>query len=185
MTPEKVFKDETAPAYALLASVLQVYGMDALEVEPELIKEQIDKDYSLKFTQLQSDKLQAAITVMTTNQFEEDWRVFEVVCNVLCNQAVDTESVNPAEADEIATALAEVALIRNSISDDTEGLHYSDEVRAYAGRMFYDYGLSKPPQLFPSAIMPPEVVDCKDDEKNEALNELFSSRATKILEYLE
>lgn len=185
MTPSKVFKEENAPAFALLASVLQVFGMDALEIEPELIKEEIEKQYEVKITQLQSDKLQAAITVMTTHQFEEDWRVFEVICNTFCNQAVDTESINPAEADEIAVALAEVALIRNNISDGDEGLHFSDEVRAYAGKMFYEYGFSKAPELFPSAIMPPETVSCDDSEKNEALNELFSSRASTIIEYLE
>lgn len=186
MIPIKVFKDEKAPAFALLSATLQAFGTEIIETEPELLKEEIEKKYDLTLSQLQSDKIQAAMVVMATNQFEEDWRVFETVCNVFCNQAVDPDVVNPAEAEEIATALAEVALIRNCItSEDEVGLRFSDEVRAYAGKMFYEYGFSKPPSIFPSAIMPANVVECDDTPKNDSLLELFSTKAELIVAYLE
>lgn len=190
MVPKKVFKDDKAPLYALLAAVLQVFGTDVIDVEPELIKEEIEKQYDLKISQLQSDKIQAAIILLATHQFEEDWRVFESVCNLCCNQAIDSESVNPAEAEEIVVAMAELALIRSNVQDEedeteSQPLHFSEEVRAYAGRMFYEYGFSQPPKLFASAIMPPHTVDTDDEEKNNALLELFNAHANYVFEYLE
>jgi len=179
-----IFKEEKAPSFALLVTTLNKYGNAALTWEPELLKHQIESDYDIKVSDLQADKLQAAITVMTTNQFETDWRVFEVVSNLFNNSATDHMEIDPLEAEEIAVALAEVALIKQGASDDDEKIDYSDEVRAYAGKVFYEYGMHKAPKIFLNAIMP-ESAPANDDDKNEALKELFNARVEFILDYLE
>jgi len=178
------FKEEKAPAFALLIATLSKYGNAALTWEPELLKQQIENDYNIQMSDMQSDKLQAAIAVMTTNQFETDWRVFEVVCNLFNNSASDHSEIDPVEPEEIAVALAEVALIRQGTDEDDERLDYSDEVRAYAGRIFHEYGMHKAPKIFPTAIMP-ESAPADDTVKNEALKELFDARVEYILDYLE
>lgn len=184
MFTRKVYQDETAPAFALLVVTLRKYGMEALDYEPELLRAEIDKDYDIRLSNLQSDKIQAAFTIMHTDHFEHDWRVFETVSHLLNNSPVSHDDLNPLEAEEIATALAEFTLIKEGTLEDKEVIQYGDEVRAYAGQVFWDYGLHKAPKLFPTAIMP-KSVKCDDTAKNEALKEIFDAKVNTILEYLE
>lgn len=184
MFSRDVYLDQKAPAYALLVVTIRKYGFEFLDVEPALLRHEIEKDYDIKLTELQSNKLQAAITILTTNMFETDWRVFECCVNVLNNEATDCDSVNPAEAEEIAVALAEFALIKNDSSEKDDPVEYDDEIRAYAGRMFFDYGFHSAPDLFPSAIMPASAPS-DDKEKNAALEELFKAQVDYVLNYVD
>ena len=184
MFTRDVYKDQKAPAYALLAVTLRKYGLGILDEEPEFVRAEINRDFDIKLSDLQSDKLQAAMTVMSTDHFEEDWRVFETVCHLFSNELVDHDILHPAEAEDIAVALAEATLIKADILDEGEGIHYSDEVRAYAGRIFHEYGFHKAPKLFKSAIMP-KSVEADDKEKNAALKELFDAHANYVIDYME
>src|SRR4051812_46404994 len=113
MFSRDVYKDQKAPAYALLFSVLKRFGSEALEWEPELLRQEIEKQYDLKMTDLQSDKLQAAIVTLTTDHFEHDWRVFEVSCHLFNNSPIHHEDIEPLEAEEIAIGLVEASLIKS------------------------------------------------------------------------
>lgn len=184
MFSRDVYKDEKAPAYALLIVTLKKFGMDSLEWEPELLRAEIDREYDIQMSDLQSDKLQAAINVLTTDHFEHDWRVFEVCSHLFNNQSIDHDDFCPLEAEEIAVSLAEVTLIKEGSLDEGEKIEYGQEVRAYAGHLFHDYGFHKAPKIFKSAIMP-KSNECDDKEKNDALKEIFNAHASYILDYLE
>lgn len=179
-----VYKDDKAPAYALLGVTLKKYGLHILEEEPELVRMLIERDSDIKLSELQADKLQAAICVMLTDQVETNWRVFEPCVHLFNNQYVEHDVVTPVEAEDIAVALAEITLIKHDILDKHELIHYSEEVRAYAGHIFYEYGMSAAPDIFPTAIMP-KCNDCDNTEKNEALTELFNAHVEYVLDYLE
>src|ERR1019366_1750451 len=101
--------------------------------------------------------------ILTTEHFESDWRVFETTCHFLNNQAMDHEALEPIEAEEIAVGVAEVSLIKKDSLDEGEQLIFGEEVRAYAGLAFHEYGMHKAPTIFPTAIMPKSN---KADDKN-------------------
>lgn len=185
MFTRDVYIDDKAPAYVLLAVTLRKYGLDILDEDSELLRHEIDKDYSISISDLNNDKLQAAIAVLSTNHFETDWRVFEFLCHLFNNEPVEHDIFFPLEAEEIAVSLAEVYLIKNDVLDEKERIIYDDDVRAYAGKLFYDYGFSKPPRLFPTAIIPSNAVKSDDKEKNMALDELFDAHLNYTLDYYE
>lgn len=184
MFTRDVYKDEKAPAYALLIVTLKKYGLDSLEWEPELLRQEINRDYNIRLSDLQSDKLQAAMVTLTTDHFEHDWRVFEVNGHLFNSTPIHHEDVEPLEAEELAVALAEATLIKTDTLDEGETISYGEEVRAYAGRIFYEYGMHKAPRIFPKAIMP-KSNECDDKDKNTALRELFNAHAEYVLDYLE
>mgnify|MGYP000196158323 CR=1 FL=1 len=184
MFSRDVFKDEKAPAYALLITTIKKYGLDSLEWEPEILRAEIDRDYDIHISDLQNDKIQAAMNVLTSDHFEHDWRVFEVSSHLFNNQPMDHEDVCPLEAEEIAVALAEFRLIRTDTLDEGEKLVFGEEIRAYAGHIFYEYGMHKAPKIMPTAIMP-KSNKADDKDKNEALKEIFDVHASYILDYLE
>lgn len=187
-----VLKDEQAPAFALLLVVLAKYiseepGKGAVMTwEPEILREEIRLDFGLSISELQSDKLQAAITLLTTNMYEQDWRCFEFINHIFCNNLVDAEDHHPLEAEELVEGLAHASAI---LDDDEERLKvWHDDVRAYAGQVFWNYGLSAPPAVFPTAIMPTSSPSSNEEiakEKNEVLNDLFQAHLKKIKAYTE
>lgn len=176
----EVLKDEKAPAIALLHVVIKKYGVEAFEWQPEFLRDEIKHDYGTELTDLQSDKLQAAITILTTDLFESQWEVFKTICHLLNSTPDNFEDTTPLEAEELASALAQYRLIVG-----TEGTPpFSDEVNAFAGVVFYNYGLSEPPSIFPSALMPGHAVKADPTEKSQALSEIYDARTKDIIAYV-
>lgn len=177
--PLMFLRDPNVPAFVLLVIVLHHFGTQCFDWEPEVLRWFIKDDYGVELTDLQSDKLQAAMLVLTTDQFESQWQVFETVCHLFCGVPDELETCNPVEAEEIAMAMAEVDIIKHTAEDSMD---FDDEVKVYAGKIFHDYGLKEAPKLLPTAIMP-ACVECDDKEKQDALSELYDERK-KTLESL-
>ena len=183
MFTRDVYLDDKAPAYALLVVTLKAFGMESLEWEPELLRQEIDREYDITLTDLQHDKLHAMVICMLTDHFEHDWRVFETCVSLFNGESVDHEDLNPLEAEEIAVGLAEFKLLKKDV--DIVPATYGDEVRAYAGLIFYEYGMHSAPKIFPTAILPKSAQPGDDGEKNEALKEIFDTHVEYVLDYLE
>lgn len=179
-TPLALLRDQDAPGTVLLAVALGKYGTECFDWEPEILRLELEDDFGLKLTDLQSDKLQAVITLYTTDQIESNWHAFNTACHVMNNEYVDHAVFDyPLEAEYIVGALPEIEFLRNE-----DGIAFSPEVNAYAGLVFYEYGCSKAPTLFPTAIMP-ACVDSDMVEKDAALDELYRAKKASFAKYLD
>lgn len=181
--PLTYLKQPQTPAIVLLTLALSRYGTECLEWEPELLRDELSTDYGIPITGLQSDKLQAAITALTTDMIEQTWKVFETTFGLFCGLHEDFSSVSPLEAEYLALGLAEFELLKLG---DEDGINYSDEVAAYAGHIFHEYGLVNAPDIAPWALMPVghgEKVD--DSEKREVLRELYLARREYLIGLME
>jgi hypothetical protein len=176
MLPLQVWKDNEAPAIALLTCYIKRYGTEALQWEPETARKQIEEDYA-KISDLQSDKLQAAIVVLTTPFFETDWNVFQNCCHAFSNIPDSFEDFEPLDPEEIIVGIAEATVIRE------EPIKYHDEINAYVGTLFHNHGFSKAPKLFPTALVP-KGPESDDTERNEELDELFDFHIDRVGTYL-
>jgi hypothetical protein len=174
---KQTLEDEKAPAIVLLSLVIKKYGQECFAWEPTVLKAELQEDFDCVMDDLQSDKIQAAITILTTELYEENVAVFETLNYLLNHKPDNLDELNPLEAEELICGLTEAYLIRG------EEFDFSPEIRVYAGQIFYDYGFHKPPELFPKAIM--KEKDGNDDEKNEALKELFDEKIRVTKEYLD
>lgn len=174
-SPKDILKDDKAPVTALLWLITDLYGADCYEWEPISLRMQL-KDDHCEISDLQSDKIQAGITILTTNNYENNIKVFETINYLLNNQPDELDTFNPLEPEELICGLTEAYLIK------AEPMEFSPEVRVYAGQIFYEYGLHKPPTLFPKAIM--KETDGDDKEKNDALQEIFNEKVNVVQEYL-
>jgi hypothetical protein len=176
-SPKTILEDQKAPAVVLLALVTKTYGSEAYEWDPMTLKVELQEDFKCQITDLQSDKIQAAITILTTEQYEENIVVFETLNHLLNHQETDMDEMDPLEAEELIIGLTEAYLIK------AEEMQFSPEVRVYAGVVFYNYGMHKVPDLFPQALMQEKEGDDKD--KNEALQELFDEKLKVTKQYLD
>jgi hypothetical protein len=179
-TDIQILKDEMAPISALLHVVVKNYGTECFMWESLLLRNELESDFNLDITDLQSDKLQAGITILTTDMYESDIRTFEVCSNLLNHSLHNFEDFEPLEAEELIAALTEVMLLK------MENLEFSAAVNVYAGEIFYNYGFCKPPKLFPTAIIrESKSTVCDDAEKNEALQEIFDEKIKAVKSYLD
>ena len=181
-----ILKDKSTPASILLAVVLKEYGTSCLEWESEVLRLEILEDFGIELSPIQSDKLQAAIVILSTDFFENDWHVFNSCIHALNGEPFEHDTFSPIDAEQIAAAMPEVQLIRNDLLG--EGLEFSDEVNIYAGFIFSEYGLFFAPNEFSSAIIPSLTSDHYSDsqgEKKESLNQIYTAKKTKIQEYLD
>ena len=177
--PLTYLKQEQIPGIVLLTIALSRYGVDCLAWEGELLRNELETDFGVELSDLQSDKLQAAIIALTSDFTEQDWKVFETSFHLFCGVHEDFDTVTPLEAEYLVMGLAEFELIKLG---DEDGIHYSDEVAAYAGRVFHEYGLVTPPDVAPWALMPVGHGDPVDEsEKREALRELYFARREYLL----
>jgi hypothetical protein len=176
-TPKEILEDNKAPAAVLLLVATSEYGPDCYEWDPLVLKAQLQEDFDCVMSDLQSDKLQAAIVVLVSDNYERNIQTFETV-NYLFNHYHDSmDEFNPLEPEELILGLTEAYLIRG------EEIKFSPEVRVYAGLIFKDYGMHRPPELFPQAIM--EEKDGDDTAKNEALQQIFDTKIKVIEKYIE
>jgi hypothetical protein len=175
-TPKQILEDQHAPPVALLALIIKNYGNECFEWDSMVLKAELNEDFDCDLTDLQSDKIQAAITVLTTDVYETHINSFETI-NYLFNHLQDNfDEINPLEPEQLIAGLTEAYLIRG------EKFDFSPEVRVYAGQIFRDYGMHKPPTLFPTAIM--EQKEGDDTEKNEALQEIFDEKLKHSEQYV-
>lgn len=172
--PPDYFKDAQTPASVLLYFVLYYYGTEAFDWEPELLRKELQEDYNIELTDLQSDKIQAAMVILQTNLFSQDWVVLEKITHLFNNHHDDFETVNPVEVEELVSAVAEI-----DVMGVDEDFWWSDEVRAYIGLALYNYGCVVPPSCLADAIMP-TYDGTANLEKTEALNEIYSVRKAQI-----
>jgi hypothetical protein len=165
---------------ALLSVVIKKYGVECFEWESVILRNEIETDFDFELTDLQSDKIQAGITVLTTDMYESDIRTFEVCTRLFNSAAQDFEDFEPLEAEELISGMTEVMLLK------MENLDFTPDVNAYAGEVFFNYGFCKAPKLFPTAIIPDgKPVTCDDSEKNEALQEIFDERIKTVKDFLD
>jgi hypothetical protein len=174
---KEILQDEKAPIIALLAIIKKEYGEECYGWESLVLRAELQEDFDCEISDLQSDKIQAGIVILTTDLYETNIQIFETMNYLLNHQPDDIEELNPLEAEELICGLTEAYLIRG------EKLDFSPEVRTYAGLIFYNYGMHKPPTLFPDALMQEREGD--DSEKNEALQELFEEKIRITKEYLD
>lgn len=173
----EILADEKAPVIALIALITKEYGAECYEWEPAVLRIELQEDFNCIITDLQSDKIQAGITILTTELYENNVPVFETLNYLLNHQPDNLDELNPLEPEELICGLTEAYLIKG------EKLEFSPEVRVYAGVIFNSYGMHRPPKLFPDAIMSEREGD--DSEKNEALEELFNEKIRITKEYLD
>jgi len=177
----EVLKDEKAPAIALVDVVLRKYGTEAMSWQPEFLREELESDFGVTLSDLQSDKIQAGFTILQTDLFQSQWEVFKTVCHLLNNTPDSFEDPTPLEAEELAAAMAHYRLF---VGDAEDTPPFSDEVKAYAGVVLYHYGMSESAAIFKDALMPTSV-KADPSEKNAALSAIYDARTKALTAYVQ
>jgi hypothetical protein len=156
------FQSDETFATSLLVLVLDEFGTDVLNWEGTTLSMEIRDTYGVEMSQTVADKLQAAIGLMVTDQFERDALSFGHVCESLAGKPVDFLFVPQPEPDEIAWAITEWSLLSGSQVDQL-----GPDVKRFVGAVLADAGIYLPPPLLQFADYPPENGDREETLRDE------------------
>ncbi len=108
--------DETF-AFTLMTILLSTYGQDAFDENPVALFKNLEEDFNIKLPEESENRINAALTAMTTDLFFTQWASFKAITLALNEGDIgdiveDGEGENEElSAPEILWALTEVGLL--------------------------------------------------------------------------
>jgi hypothetical protein len=160
----KKLEDPDTAATVLLIILIDRWGTEFFDWEPQTVDLQTEADFGAVMPQTNKDKVWALITYLTTDRFTHNLDLFVHTCNALSDSGADFQNYDPADVQEIAWCLAEASLLEPM----TEPL--SPEITAYIGARLDEEGFSQPPRIL--AQYAPEPVPESDVDETLAMDEI-------------
>lgn len=125
MTVRSLLLEERYPATVLYTLCLKTFGSEFHEWEPETIWMELQDEFKVDPVDSNKDKIISAVTLVTSNSFYEDFRVFEAVCKGLNGESGDLEWLTPLTPEEVTWAVVESRILDSTPED------FSLEVATY------------------------------------------------------
>lgn len=148
----QVFEDKGSFASAMLIACTDLFGsIEWFNWEPESLVAELRDRCSVRLPKRNSDKIQALVMALTTDQFYRSVEAFMGVCNALDGDGTDFTTFDPADVEEMAWAVMEV-----SLNDQVEGNladNFSDEIKTYIGVEAEREGFAELPKPLKFGIM--------------------------------
>lgn len=134
----------------LISILLDNYDTDWLSWEIDTIEMELQDDFYVDIPSINSDKIQALMTAMTSDMPYRDWIALNMTCEALNDNIVDAEVLEPVTPEELAWGLTQLAMLEDN---DTRP-EFDEEVRRYMGAVLAEHGIINPPDILKLAIMP-------------------------------
>ena len=141
-----LYTDQEAFATSLITAFISKYSTDALEWEPKTIQLQIEEDEKISIPRVNMDKLQAAIVLLTTNQFYQYYEAFENIGKAFIDNEVDFENDTPLTSEEIAWTIIEARII--DPPEEEPSKIFSAEVKNYIRTILEEEGWFSLSEIF-------------------------------------
>ncbi len=138
-------------ATPLVTLVIDRWGAEALNWDPQTLESEFADELGVVLTPSDNDKLQAGLSVLTTDQFYRDPLAFGHVCLALDGQGVTPELPPAADPDAMAWGVTEALLL-----DGPGHPPFSPEVARYVGCLLKEQGMYHPPSVLKFADYPEE-----------------------------
>ncbi len=132
-------------ATTLVICMIDTYGTEFLSWSPQTIRMESEDDFGVEWPQANFDRLMAGMALLTTDSFYNSLPDFIDICNILSGAPATPGVFDPADAAECAWGIAEAILL--CPPEEEEGDIFSDEIRAYIGKITEMEGMILPPDI--------------------------------------
>lgn len=148
--------DANTSSIALLLILVDTFGYEALEWDPETIRLELQREFYAVIHPPILNKLMAAITIVTTNYFQKSLLKFNEICNVLSGDEISYGEFEPADPVEILIGLTEATILWPVGQDEEE--QFSDEIKSFIAEILNESGGYTPVGVLAS-VLDPSVFD--------------------------
>ena len=139
-------------ATVALAILLDEFGTEMLEWEPDTLTLELVSTYNLQPEQLLRDKIWAAATVLTTEQPFYTIEAFNAVSNPFNNEEANFDLMDIPDAAEAAWCVSEMQVL---LGTDYRGDLFQPELKSYFRLLLDDEGIFTTPKLLSPAYPAP------------------------------
>ena len=144
--------DEDMTATALLAIAMDLYGTECFEWLPSTLIGELEQDLRVDLPQVNVNRLNAAIALLTTDSFYRDPLAFMHTCRMLWGDQGYPSADDQTPPDPVATAWG---VFEASMLDPDHAQKYTEDVKTTVGMILQQNGIQKPPKtLHDVTIMP-------------------------------
>lgn len=138
---KKLFLNDDANAILLNIGLLRMFGPECYAWEPETIRSEVERELNINLSTFITDKIQAIATLLITDQFYDNWEIFEAIGKAFNHSRVYFDTMTPLNMEEATWTLLEGPLI------DATPKKLSIDVKSYLDTIFRSGGLIEPPDI--------------------------------------
>lgn len=140
---EELWRDRAAIGTALLTLVLDSYGQEIFDMDPEAFRKELEEGFGVDdIPAINTDKVWSLWSALTTDLVHTDPATFINAANVLNGTPLSYDVFDVADVYECAWTLVELSLL-----DSETPNRLSPEVRRYIGEICKEQGLYRPPVI--------------------------------------
>lgn len=136
-----LFKDEQAHPLVLLRKYLSMFGVEALEWEPEVVKLAVQDETGTSIARVNLMKLLAAITVANHDRFWSDWQTFHFICQALNNLIPSAGSMHDHSIGQMMVAVDIANEIRKDLGPASRVPEFGERVARYIAAQAQESGI--------------------------------------------
>jgi hypothetical protein len=180
-TINKYLENELTKATVLISILIDNYGNEVLDWEIQTILLELKDDFNVTLPDINRDKIEALRISMRTDQFFNDWLMFNNTCQALAGEKVVSDTFDPATPEQLAWGIVEIGLLYGKENIPM----FSEDIRKFIGVILTDNGIIKPVDVLKLAIMPTDaLLDNLDPDVVQAVYSRQDQEAEFILEYI-
>ena len=132
----------------LLVATVDLFGFDPILSmtdmwSPETFRLEFRDELQIEVPPTNIDRLMAAVSLVTTDDFFKRTPRFIQLCNILAGDDYDPRVFNPADSEEITWGVAEAFLLAGPEEEEP----FSDEIQAYIVAVLQIEGILHPPDM--------------------------------------
>lgn len=192
-----VLSDPNTFATTMVIVLADFYGLEFMTWAPQTIRMESAEDFGFEWNKTNFDRLMAGIALVSADVFYKSLPDFIELCNILSGAAATPGVFEPADAAECAWGITEALLLSPPDGDEP----FTEEIRAYIGKVCEMEGLISPPDILRLGILRSDFKiqvhnDFSDDPelygaiwqneaaKTEDINDLVKARLTLLVQQL-
>lgn len=154
-THQQVLADHDTMGSVALAVMVDLYGAEMVEWEPETVEMEI-RGMGVHAPVAMLNKLNAAMSVMASDMFFRDFPSWNMICGSLTHGNPDPDRLVPVDLDTASWGCLETMLLLGP--EEYNGQDFEHNIREHVGRLLMNEGLyTAPRQLFFARIDPAEA----------------------------
>lgn len=125
VTAAELLSDDNTFAFTLMTILLAEYGQDVFDENPVALFNRIEEDFRIKLPEDAENRINAALTAMTTDLFYTQFSAFKSIALALTEGDIgaiadDEEEDEELNAAEILWAIVEVGLLNGEDFNETQ-----------------------------------------------------------------
>jgi len=141
---KQIFLGRNSYALSLLATTLDHFGTECLDWDVVTLRMEIERDFDIKLPGYNEDRLNCAISLLTTNLFKVSVEHFFLTCSTLSRGVAVASSLTIPNSYDIMWGITEANLIVGK--DDSEE-NFSHDIARAVGVVLDSEGIYSPPNL--------------------------------------